>query len=156
LNGMLVATNEYTGSLSSVGAQNYFLGRDNYTLNPSTMLNGQLDEVRVWSVLRTENEIRDGMFRKLTGREPGLVGLWNFDDPNLPGRDTATNGHHGQLVGDAKTVAAELPLPAAIKQPSLIEGRVIDSEGSPVTGVNLLVATPEFFQDSARTELPSW
>src|SRR5204863_5757725 len=83
-------------------------------------------------------------------------GLWNFDDPNLPGRDLTTNSHHGQLLGDAKTVAAELPLPAAVKQPSLIEGRVIDSEGSPVTGVNLVVATPEFFQAPAGTELPSW
>jgi len=27
LNGMLVATNDYAGSLSSVGGQSYFLGR---------------------------------------------------------------------------------------------------------------------------------
>src|SRR6185436_12606875 len=73
LNGMLVATNAYTGSLSSIGGQNYFLGRDNYADNRPAMLNGQLDEVRVWSVRRTESEIRETMSRKLTGREPGLV-----------------------------------------------------------------------------------
>jgi len=156
LNGMLVATNDYTGSLSSVGGRNYFLGRDTYTLNPSGMLDGQLDEVRVWSVMRTEHEIRDTMFRRLEGREPGLVGLWNFDDPNLPGRDLTTNVYHGQLVGDAKTIAADLPLPAAIRQPSVIEGRVTDSEGSPVSGVSLLVASPDYFQAPAGSELPPW
>src|SRR6185436_7170405 len=94
LNGMLVATNDYTGSFSSVGRQNFYLGRDNYTPNPATMLDGQLDEVRVWNTMRTEDEIRDSMFRKLTGREPGLVGFWNFDDANSPQRDASTNGFH--------------------------------------------------------------
>src|SRR6185436_2902587 len=52
LNGMLVATNDYTGSLSSMGGQNYFLGRVNYTRNPACMLDVQLDEVRLWSFVR--------------------------------------------------------------------------------------------------------
>src|SRR5262245_62092732 len=156
LNGMLVATNDYTGSLSSVGGQNYFLGRDNYTPNPASMLDGQLDEVRVWSVMRSENEIRDTMFRKLTGREPGLAGLWNFDDASLPGRDASTNAHHGQLIGDARTVAEELPAPAMVKQPSLIEGRITDSEGSPVSGANVLAAAPDYFGVRTGVQLPSW
>src|SRR5262249_52930350 len=147
LNGMLVATNDYTGSLASVGGQNYFLGRDNYTPSTTDGLNGQLDEVRVWSVARTENEIRETMFRKLTGRESGLAGLWNFDDPNRPGYDASTNGFHGQLVGNARTLPVELPLPENIKEPSLIEGRLTDSEGSPVGGANLLVTTPASFRD---------
>jgi signal transduction histidine kinase/CheY-like chemotaxis protein/ligand-binding sensor domain-containing protein len=156
LNGMLVATNDHTGSLSSVGGRNYFLGRDNYSPNPAGMLDGQLDEVRVWSVARTENEIRETMFRKLMGREPGLAGLWNFDDANSPGRDASTNAHHGQLIGDARSVVAELPASATVKQPSLVEGRVTDSEGSPVSGANLLVATPEYFLNSTGAELPPW
>jgi signal transduction histidine kinase/CheY-like chemotaxis protein/ligand-binding sensor domain-containing protein len=156
LNGMLVATNDYTGSLSSLGGQNYFLGRDNFTPNATDMLDGQLDEVRVWTVMRTESQIRDTMFRKLTGREPGLAGLWNFDDADLPGRDTSTNGNHAQLLGDARTVSAELPSADALKQPGLIEGRVTDLEGAPVGNANLLVATPAYFEDRAGTELPRW
>jgi signal transduction histidine kinase/CheY-like chemotaxis protein/ligand-binding sensor domain-containing protein len=157
LNGMLVATNDYTGSLSSLGSQNYFLGRDNYSPNPTGMLNGQIDEVRIWSVMRTENEIRESMSRKLTGREPGLAGLWNFDDANSPGRDASTNAHHGQLMGDARAVIEELPAPATVKQPTLIEGQINDFEGSPVSGANLLVAPAEFFAgDRPDSELPSW
>ena len=50
---------------------------------------GQMDEVRVWSVARTAQQIREDMFKHLTGSEPRLVGLWNFDDPANPGRDSS-------------------------------------------------------------------
>ena len=114
LNGVLVATNEFAGSLSSLGNANYYLGRHNFTTDPSTSLDGQLDEVRVWSVMRTEEEIRANLSRRLTGSEPGLAGLWNFDDPAQPARDASTNGFHGQLFGDARSVLTELPTPAAV------------------------------------------
>ena len=42
--------------------------------------NGALDEIRIWSVARTEDEIRVSMNSHLTGQEDGLVGYWNFDD----------------------------------------------------------------------------
>jgi hypothetical protein len=58
LNGVLVATNGFAGSLSSLGGENYFVGRENYANPPTEQLDGQLDEVRVWSVMRTEEEIR--------------------------------------------------------------------------------------------------
>jgi hypothetical protein len=38
-----------------------------------------LDEFRVWSVARTEEQIRQTMWQTLTGREAGLLGYWNFD-----------------------------------------------------------------------------
>ena len=42
--------------------------------------NGALDEIRIQSVARTEDEIRVSMNSPLTGQEDGLVGYWNFDD----------------------------------------------------------------------------
>jgi len=156
LNGMLVATNDFAGSLSTLGGENYFLGRENYTPNSLYELNGQLDEVRIWSVMRTAEEIRTNLFRRLSGREPGLAGLWNFDDPAQPGRDASTNGFHGQLFGDARTVPADLPPPASVPQPSLVEGRVTDPEGAPVTGAQIAIASPEFFEDRANTPPPLW
>lgn len=41
---------------------------------------GALDEVRVWSVLRTEEEIRRDMRIKLRGSEPGLIAYYNLDE----------------------------------------------------------------------------
>ena len=156
LNGMLVATNDFAGSLSTVGTENYFLGCSNYSVTPGNFLNGQLDEVRVWSVRRTEEEIRANLATRLTGREPGLAGLWNFDDPAQPGRDASANGFHGELFGDAWNVAEELPPPAAIRQPSLFEGRVTDPEGIPLADAGVAIAPAGFFADRTNTSLPEW
>ncbi|HXJ60859.1 MAG TPA: two-component regulator propeller domain-containing protein [Verrucomicrobiae bacterium] len=156
LNGTLVATNDYTGSLSSVGGQNYFLGRQNFSPEVDLGLNGQLDEVRVWSVQRSEDEIRGSMFARLTGREAGLAGLWNFDDPTEPGRDASINGFHGKLMFDARTVPLELPPASAIVAPSVVEGRVIDLEGSSVSGAGVIIASRSYFRERGSTELPSW
>jgi len=41
---------------------------------------GRLDDFRVWSTERTKQEIRDNMFVDLTGKEPGLIGAWQFNE----------------------------------------------------------------------------
>ena len=58
------------------GSQNY-LGKSNWQDN--AYFRGQLDEVRVWSVARSEAQVRAAMGQRLSGNEVGLVGLWNFD-----------------------------------------------------------------------------
>ncbi len=57
-----------------------------------TLMRGAMDEVRVWKTARTPQEIRDRVVQRLTGAEPGLVALWNFDDPANPGRDAGPRG----------------------------------------------------------------
>jgi hypothetical protein len=64
-----------------------------------------MDEVRVWKVARTAEQIRENLSKPLTGSEPGLVGLWNFDDPANPGRDASPNHHDGKLIGNARAEA---------------------------------------------------
>ncbi len=85
-------------------------------------LNGSLDEVRVWSAARTEEQLREGMTQRLTGQEPGLTALWNFDDPQNPGRDATGHGHDGELKGPAgvSAMAVEIrPAPRAVERPVL-------------------------------------
>lgn len=62
--------------------------------NPVDAFKGLLDEMRVWSVVRTEDEIRQGMTNALTGLETGLYGLWSFDEgEGTTAYDTTTNGN---------------------------------------------------------------
>ncbi len=48
-------------------------------LDPYGSFVGQLKYIRLWSHARSEVQIRENMHRKLTEREPGLFGLWEFD-----------------------------------------------------------------------------
>ncbi len=41
---------------------------------------GRLDEVRIWSVARTQAEIADNFTRELTGNEPGLAACWRMNE----------------------------------------------------------------------------
>lgn len=41
---------------------------------------GLIDEVRIWTVVRSVDEISTNMQARLSGSEPGLVGLYSFED----------------------------------------------------------------------------
>ena len=64
---------------------------------------GLIDEVRVWNIVRTENQIRSDMNKQLKGDEAGLVGYWKFD-AEIEGRvsDSSLYKHDGRLVRNAK------------------------------------------------------
>ncbi|MBT4254021.1 MAG: T9SS type A sorting domain-containing protein [Candidatus Marinimicrobia bacterium] len=78
--------------------------------NPSTrrLSNGTIEEVRLWSDIRAESEIRENMCKTLTGNEAGLVAYYNFDNgtgiklTNIAGA-TATDG---TIYGDPSWVAS--------------------------------------------------
>ena len=42
--------------------------------------NGLIDEIRIWDVARTQEQIEETMHLPLTGNEPGLIAYWNFDE----------------------------------------------------------------------------
>jgi hypothetical protein len=123
-NGQLVATNEIPGSFAgTAGGSLNLLG--GCTQNGAPSFHGQMDEVRLWRGARTAEQIRENMAAQLTGREPGLLGLWNFDDPINPGRDATTNRLQGKLIGQAQAVPQKLPV--------VMLGRIADATGRALT-----------------------
>jgi len=56
----------------------------------SNYLNGLISNVRVWSDIRTQQEIQDNMYSILTGTDNNLVGSW-FNDANDYNDDAGTN-----------------------------------------------------------------
>jgi len=62
---------------------------------------GELDELRVWNVARTDREIRDTLHCTIAPNTPGLVGYWRFDEGGGKiTRDLSPSRAHAQL-GDA-------------------------------------------------------
>jgi hypothetical protein len=47
---------------------------------PPAFFDGLLDEVRIWKIARTADEIKRDMSVRLTGSEPWLVAYWHFDE----------------------------------------------------------------------------
>jgi len=103
INGNLQATVPATGTIgdSDNGAYNELWVGDRHgdvTLNHA--LNGSVDELHIWNVVLTEQEIQDYMNCPPTGNESGLVGYWNFEEgTGTIAGDLTSNGNDGTLIG---------------------------------------------------------
>src|SRR5262249_15440533 len=131
VNGALVVTNESSNDWKpprEPDRANY-LGRSAFAsqrqLGADPDLNGQMSEVRIWAGERTAEEIQTNLVNHLTGNEPGLIALWNFDDPVNGGRDASPNGHHGELKGNARVIE-ERSVIAGDNLVSSSQNRVLD------------------------------
>lgn len=130
LDGAVLATNVYTGSFAALrNGTRFRLGRS--VVDNEPLVNAQLAEIRVWKISRTEAQIQETMFQQLTGNEPDLVGLWNFEDGTA--RDSSPRGQHGTLVGQARI--AEVPLQQGLAAWSRIAGQASDLAGRPLENV---------------------
>lgn len=81
---------------------------------------GQIDEVKIWNIARTETEIHADMYKKLNGDEPGLIGYWNFDETtNGKITDASPNKNNGILIGDANTEEYTRPVFESLRSEQL-------------------------------------
>jgi signal transduction histidine kinase/CheY-like chemotaxis protein/ligand-binding sensor domain-containing protein len=137
INGHLAATNGPASQFSTAGLeQNNYLGRSNFkkAFPTDADFHGQIDEVRLWSGARRGMQIRADMFRSLTGKEPGLVGYWNFEDG---AKDASPGRHEGKLVGHARLVEASLPSAAGFSSWSRLLVKLTDTSGSALPNITI-------------------
>jgi Concanavalin A-like lectin/glucanases superfamily len=69
---------------------------------------GQLDEIRIWNVVRTAAQVQMDMHHSPPGTEPGLVAYWTFDDAGSGGRALDASGLDNDVtLGDG--IAERMP-----------------------------------------------
>lgn len=67
--------------------------------NENNKLQGNIDEVRIWNVARSEAQIRNMMCQKLTGTETGLVSYYRMDEGQGSTVADVTMNAHGTTIG---------------------------------------------------------
>ncbi|MCP5367599.1 MAG: LEPR-XLL domain-containing protein, partial [Hyphomicrobiales bacterium] len=94
VNGELVASRAYTSPINhSLAPLRIGSGAGDYPWK------GMVDEVRVWSVARTQEQIAADLDQVLTGAETGLEGYWRFEEGTGPAVvDTAGGDNPGTIV----------------------------------------------------------
>ncbi|MFG0260170.1 MAG: LamG-like jellyroll fold domain-containing protein [Phycisphaerales bacterium JB041] len=97
LNGELDAERVLGNAILPSGPDALLAIGDDYP-GSSEFIGGSFDEVRVWSVVRTESEIRDSRFTPLVGDEPGLAAYYTFDECGAQVvLDRTAGARHGSL-----------------------------------------------------------
>jgi len=100
INGVLVASQAASGAIDyNPSPLGYYIGRY-HDSNESHYFDGEIEEVRLWDVARTEDEIRENMHLTLGGCDNGLIGYWQMNEGSgTTVADKSGNGHTGTLNG---------------------------------------------------------
>ena len=103
VNGKLEGTpKELIGSMVANSA-NFNMGNRN---GDEEALGGVIDEVRVWTITKSEQEIQATMNSLLVGDDTELVGYWRFDETTgTIASDSSPNGNDGTLTNLAPETA---------------------------------------------------
>jgi carboxyl-terminal processing protease len=93
VDGSVVATADLSGPIR-IDDSDLLIGRGDPSFSAGEYFNGALDEVRIWNVARSPAQLKTAMNSPLTGKEPGLLAYWNFDD----GTTADQSGHGNRAV----------------------------------------------------------
>jgi len=113
VNGVRIGSQFASGKMS-IDEADLFIGRGDPDFSSGEYFHGVLDEVRLWSVARSEQEIHGTMNARLTGKEGGLVAYWHFDDGTV--NDQSGHGNHGQ---SPQVTESPWPDPQAAVEPAV-------------------------------------
>ncbi len=86
INGNLVASASTTAHFT--GGENSYIG-SHFVGSPVSFFNGNIDEVRIWNLVRSGADIAGSMNSELSGNESGLVSYYNFNQGVINGTNTS-------------------------------------------------------------------
>ena len=97
VDGNLVDSDAQSGTLET-NDDPLLLGCRLYNSNESDFYEGELDEVRIWNITRSQAEIQDDMNRALGGTETGLVSYWQLNESTGTTASDAVGANDGTLT----------------------------------------------------------
>ncbi len=132
INGSLYASITGTHDITYDGTQFFRLGRWG---GGGRYWNGDMDEVRIWSTVRSQQDISNNMHKHITGNESGLVGYWNFNEgTGSLANDKSGNGHNSTVSG-ATWAVSDAPIASLLLEVDTLSG-VIPSGTSDTVNIS--------------------
>ncbi len=130
--------------------------------NLSMYLDGEMDEVRIWSTALSQSEIQANLYQMLTGTETGLLAYYSFEDSNNTSiTDFTSNAYtgtayNGPSIGNrnANTVTGDNPTHVAATKHHHSTDHTLSFDGvndyvdMPALGTEMSEATIEFWLQS--------
>ena len=112
---------------------------------------GYLDDIRIWSVARTAEEVRKDMLGTSPQTNEGLQGWWTFDEMNVD--DHSGFHRHGKLIEEAETILSWSPIPGQNPSEFTLQGEVNSSDGNPVSGAEVRLYFNRGLFDTTQSDL---
>ncbi len=79
--------------------------------SPWYVVDGQMDEVRIWNVARTAEQINSNKNKTLKGNESGLVAYWSFDEgKGTKAVDHTSHGHDAAMFASPFFMITNCPV----------------------------------------------
>lgn len=129
LDGVLAGTDSYTGTIGPITADIFQIG----AANSQYQWRGQLDEVRVWNIVRTQAEIQSTMNTQLAGNESGLLTYYKMEEGlGTSLTDNSGHGNTGTMTAGVTWVGA--PTISFVSPASGHTGSTVTINGNLFTG----------------------
>src|SRR5262249_53123615 len=112
VNGVLDGVGvQYGNGINPSSSTTFKIGRE--AAGADRPFHGQIDEVRVWNIARTGDDIQGTMNQSVAGNEAGLVADYQFDEgAGTTTADKTANHNDGTLVNNPTWVASAAPVNA--------------------------------------------
>jgi hypothetical protein len=141
LDGNLVAQDEFTNGILNANVDLTF---GQFMAWGIAYLKGEIDEVRIWNVTRTQDQIRANMYRPLSEDDrEGIAGYWTFDETEGQALDYSGNGNHGTLHRNTERVGSTAMLPEWVTDVSPLEGTLTSGEN---VNVQMTITAPVSYE----------
>ncbi|MEW5799904.1 MAG: LamG-like jellyroll fold domain-containing protein [Bacteroidota bacterium] len=108
LNGTLLSEHTAPGSLTTNSGA-FAIGMQAPGSCNCNFFEGKIDEVKIWNVTRTVQQIRESMHRTLNGTESGLVSYWQLNEGSGSVAADSMGSNHGTLVNSPAWTTSTIP-----------------------------------------------